>query len=179
MVDQTPLWARDGLRATGSRVINTAIGCPPPYFSNFCTATITGIDPPFPNEPLERCFVALAVLGLERTRIPVQPEPFEVALQLVDVARFSPLAIEIFESKDDLSAARACVQPTQQAGNQRARMDATGRRRCETTNFETWLQFFNHPRMKPNSASLRRSKFPHRERTLHRRREYARDAASE
>lgn len=179
MVDPSPLCARDGLRATGSRVTDTAIGRPTPRFPNFCTATITGIDPPFPNEPLERCFVALAVLGLKRTRIPVEPEPFEVALQFVDVARFSPLAIEIFESKDDPSSARACVQPTQQAGNQRARMDATGRRRCETANFETWLQFFNHPRMNPDSASLRRSKFPHRKRTLYRRREYARDAASE
>jgi len=126
--DVSPRLARDTLRTTGSRVPIASIRRATAGFSNLSATAFAGIDPTLGYEPFEHGFVSTPILRLQTQGIPFETEPFEVAYHAVDIARFGPFEIQIFEPQDDLRRACARIEPTQQGRKQRAGMGATGRR---------------------------------------------------
>lgn len=132
-IDGTPLRFVDDMRPTGSRISNTAIGRPLRRRPNFCSATAAGKDSPLPDERVEDRIVTLVIVRLKNAAIPLQTKPFQVALQGIDVARLGSFAVEVLKSEKNLRARRSRVEPTQQPGDQCPRMNATGRRRCESS----------------------------------------------
>ncbi len=138
-----PIVRPDALIPTSSRIGVATVGCGPPLGAHLCSTAIARIHPPLPSQAIEHLFVPFALLGLKSSNIPIEPEPGEIPFQMVDIARFRTLPIEILESKGDLGARAAGIQPAEQRGEQRTRMRSTRRRRRKPTSIENRTLIFH------------------------------------
>ena len=59
---------------------------------------IAGVDGGFADEPFDHRFMALALLGLPLDVVPIETEPFEVALHRLDESGLRAFAIEVLET---------------------------------------------------------------------------------
>lgn len=130
------------LSATGSRVGMTAVGRRPTHGAYRRAATVTPVDPALSNQAIERLPVTLSGIGLKGSRVPIEPKPCEIALQVIDIARLRTLPVEILETKDHLGPDMSRIQPTQEGRKQRPRMGASRRRGSKSTAIICRAQFF-------------------------------------
>jgi len=137
-----PIARAYALGTAGSDIGMAAVRRRPTGASHRRTTAITGVHPPVPNQAIQGLLVSLTLIGLKRSPIPLEPEPGEIPLQMVDITRFGSFPIEIFETKDDLGPCPPCVQPAEERGEQRAWMRPPCGRRRKTTAIENRGQNF-------------------------------------
>lgn len=85
--------------ATGSRIPIAAIRTSLASLLDFPTATAARENPVVGDQCFQRRIVPFRSLGLQFSRIPIETEPFEIALHLLDIAGLRSLPIEVFQTK--------------------------------------------------------------------------------
>ena len=100
------------MAATGSRISIAAIGTSLASFLDLPATTAARENPVVGDQCFKRRIVPFRGLGLQFSRIPIETEPFEIALHLLDIAGFGPLTIEVFQAKQNFAPCRSSIEPT-------------------------------------------------------------------
>jgi len=108
--------------------------------ADFCPGTRTGIERAEAGQMLERVFVFATRFTLDLHRVELESEPLEVLQHCFCEARAAALGVEIFESEDDAGPLGTGVEPTQQPGEQCARVRRARGRGREATGRGTVLR---------------------------------------